>query len=513
MIHVVPRPTSLQELDTEPFVLSESTTISSDPELSDAAVLLGELIRPATGLPLHSSRRGRIRFVLDEHLDAEAYEIIADAAGVEVRASGRLGALHAIQTIRQLLPTEIYAPEPQLDVVWVVPAVRISDRPALAWRGAHLDTGRHFMPVEFVHRFIDLIALHKFNRLHLHLTEDQGWRIEIPAYPRLTEVGAWRTGTAVGRFSPPWSDDPNHDGVPHGGFYTREDLTGFVEHAARLGIDVLPEIEMPGHAQAAIAAYPWLGNGVKVEVARGWGVSPHVYSVSDRTLQFCKDVLEVVFDVFPFEFVHLGADECPKDEWRASPEAQERMRAEGLADEDELQSWFLGQITAFVHEHGRRVIGWDEILEGGLPPGAAVMSWRGEAGGLAAAALGHDVVMAPQEHTYFDFYQGPESSEPLAHGPLLALEAVRAYRPVPADLPEDQRSRVLGSQFQLWSEYLTDPQQVEYMAFPRACVFADVLWGTPDDGTFLTDALPVHLRRLDQLAVNFRRPRTGVSAL
>ncbi|GGM64656.1 beta-N-acetylhexosaminidase [Microbacterium saperdae] len=511
-IHIVPRPVSLVECEEPPFVLDSSTRISADAGLGDAAQLLGELLRPATGLPLTVGDIGGIRFLVDQSLADEEYRVAVDAQSILVHASGRRGALHAVQTIRQLLPAEAFSPELRSGIVWSVPAVRIADRPALSWRGAHLDTARHFMPPEFVHRFIDLIALHKFNRFHLHLTEDQGWRIEIPAYPRLTEVAAWRDGTVRGRHVPPWSDDLPHDGIRHGGFYTRADLEGFVAHAARLGIDVLPEIEMPGHAQAAIAAYPWLGNGTEVEVGRGWGVSPHVYSVSDRTLQFCRDVLEVVFEIFPFEFVHLGADECPKDEWRASAEAQQRMREEGLADEDELQSWFLSQITAFVHERGRRVIGWDEILEGGLPPAAAVMSWRGEEGGLIASALGHDVVMAPQENTYFDFYQGDEETEPLAHGPLLDLAAVRAYQPVPAGIPDAQRSRILGSQFQLWSEYLSTTAQVEYMAFPRACVFADVVWGTPDDGTFLTDTLPAHLERLEQLDVNFRRLDVGESA-
>jgi hexosaminidase len=503
-VRIVPHPTALLELGGTPFVFSPSTTVSADPELDDAARLLGELLRPATGLSLGVDSSGSIRFTVDHALREEEYAIAVEAQRILVRASSRSGALHAVQTIRQLLPVEVFSSTLEPGITWSVPRVRIEDHPALAWRGAHLDTGRHFMPPAFVHRFIDLIALHKLNRLHLHLTEDQGWRIEIPAYPRLTEVGAWRDGTALGRHVAPWSDDPPHDGIRHGGFYTREDLEGFVAHAARLGIEILPEIEMPGHAQAAIAAYPWLGNGIPVEVGRGWGVSPHVFSVSDETLQFCRDVLEVVFDIFPFEFVHVGADECPKDEWRASAAAQRRMRDEGLADEDELQSWFLGQITDFVHSRGRRAIGWDEILEGGLPAGAAVMSWRGEEGGIIASGLGHDVVMAPHDATYFDYYQGPEDSEPLAHGPLLDLAAVRAYRPIPHGIAEEQRSHVLGAQFQLWSEYLTTPDQVEYMAFPRACVFADVVWGTPADDRFLTDTLPTHLERLARLGVAFR---------
>ncbi|MDQ0727597.1 beta-N-acetylhexosaminidase [Microbacterium sp. W4I20] len=503
-VRLVPRPSACLELGGAPFVLSPSTTISADAEIEDAARLLGELLRPATGLSLDVDDSGSIRFSVDRTLGVEEYVVVVETQRILVRASGRLGALHAVQTIRQLLPAEVYAPTLQAGITWAVPNVHIEDQPSLGWRGAHLDTGRHFMPPAFVHRFIDLIALHKFNRLHLHLTEDQGWRIEIPGYPRLTEVGAWREGTVRGRHVDPWSDDPPHDGIPHGGFYTRADLEGFVSHAARLGIEILPEIEMPGHAQAAIAAYPWLGNGTPVRVARGWGVSPHVFSVSDETLGFCRDVLEFVFDIFPFEFVHLGADECPKEEWQASPEAQRRIREEELGDEDELQSWFLGQITAFVHSRGRRVIGWDEILEGGLPPGAAVMSWRGEEGGILASRLGHDVVMAPQESTYFDYYQGPAEIEPLAHGPLLDLAAIRAYHPVPAGLSEEQRAHILGSQFQLWSEYLTTPGQVEYMAFPRACVFADVVWGTPDNGQFIADTLPAHLERLSQLGVSFR---------
>lgn len=502
---LVPTPRSVVELPDGPFVLHAGTTISTAPQLVDAAEVLGELLRPATGLPLHASRRGDIEFHQGPVAGTgpEAYELTVRHDRVRIVAADRLGALRAVQTFRQLLPPEVFSREPVNGVEWSAPAVHIDDHPEHRWRGAHLDVVRHMMPIEFVHRFIDLLALHKLNRLHLHLTDDQGWRFEVTAYPLLTEIGAWRPGTVVGVHVPPWQDDGPHDGIPHGGFYTRADMTGVIEHARRLGIEVVPEIEMPGHSQAAIAAYPSLGNGIEIGVGTGWGVSPHILSVADRTLDFCRDVLDEVFDVFPSEFVHLGADEVPKDEWRSSELAQARMREHGLRTEDELQSWFMRRMTEFVHSRGRRAIGWDEILDGGLPAGAAVMSWRGERGGIAAAELGHDVVMAPFDQTYFDYYQGDPANEPLAHGTIIDVASVHRYRPVPVSLDPTARAHVIGAQFQLWTEYMSTPEHVEYMAFPRACAFADVVWGSPVDGDeFHRSTLPAHVVRLDLLRVN-----------
>ncbi len=319
------------------------------------------------------------------------------------------------------------------------------------------------MPKEVVLKLIDLIALHKMNVLHLHLTEDQGWRIEIKRYPRLTSVGAWRKESMVGHY-----EENLFDGIPYGGFYTQDDIREIVRYAADRFVNVVPEIEMPGHSEAAIAAYPELGNTSQpVEVRTRWGVSEDVYNVDDSTIQFLKNVLDEVLELFPSKLIHIGGDEAPKTQWHASAAAQEKMKQLGLKDEHELQGWFIRQIDAYLTAHGRRLVGWDEILEGGLAPGATVMSWRGEQGGLAAARAGHDVVMTPGESTYFDHYQSRDhKAEGIAIGGFLPLEKVYAYEPVPKELSPEEAQHVLGSQGQLWTEYIPDPKRLEYM-MPR----------------------------------------------
>jgi hexosaminidase len=385
----------------------------------------------------------------------------------------------------------------------------------------HLDVSRHFMPKEFVKKYIDLLALHKMNTLHWHLTDDQGWRIEIKKYPRLTEVGAWRSQTLVGH-SPGRDTTHNiYDKRPHGGFYTQEDVREIVAYARERFVRIVPEIEMPGHSQAAIAAYPSLGNfGDTVRVWDQWGVTPHILNPSDTTIAFMQDVLTEVMALFPGEFIHVGGDEAIKPEWKASPRAQARIRALGIAPDDstnprdvraenELQSWFITQMDKFLTSHGRRLIGWDEILEGGLAPNAAVMSWRGTQGGLAAARAGHDVVMTPGSHTYFDHYQSRNTTlEPLAIGGFLPLDTVYSYEPVPAELEPEFQKHILGAQGQVWTEYIEGPKNVEYMAFPREAALAEVLWTPParrDLADFLA-RLATHLERLRALDVTFRPP-------
>jgi hexosaminidase len=389
-----------------------------------------------------------------------------------------------------------------------VPAVLVEDSPRFRWRGMHLDVARHFMPREFVLRYIDLLALHRMNSFHWHLTEDQGWRIEIRKYPRLTEVGAWRTETLVGRMT----SDPAarvYDGTRHGGSYTQEEIREVVEYARRRFINVVPEIEMPGHSQAAIAAYPELGNtGDTLPVWTHWGVTPNILNVEESTIRFMQDVLTEVLELFPGPFIHIGGDEAPKTQWEQSPRAQARMRELGLANEEELQSWFIRRMDAFLVERGRRLVGWDEILEGGLAPNATVMSWRGTSGGLAAARAGHDVVMAPTSHTYFDYYQSRDrESEPLAIGGFLPLDTVYAFEPIPAELEPRFHHHILGAQGQVWTEYMKTPSHVEYMAFPRVAALAEVVW-TPKERRDVADfreRLATHLRRLDALGVNYRR--------
>jgi hexosaminidase len=511
---IVPRPASL-EVRPGSFTLTPDTVILTDPESNVAARWLAAYLGPATGyrLPVANGTppaRNRVIFRMDgemAHLGPEGYQLEVTPDGIDVRASGLAGAFYAVQTIRQLLPPAIFRAAYVPGVAWTLPAVRIEDTPRFAWRGAHLDVARHFMPKEFVKKYIDLLALHKLNVFHWHLTDDQGWRIEIKKYPRLTSVGAWRKETLVGHST----DDPaaeRYDGLRHGGFYTQDDVREIVEYARARFVTVVPEIEMPGHSVAAIAAYPELGvTGEPTEVATKWGVFDDILDPSDRTIAFMQDVLTEVMALFPNREIHLGGDEAVKTRWKASPEVQAHIKALGLENEEQLQGWFMKQMDAFLAAHGRRLVGWDEILEGGLSPNAVVMSWRGEEGGIAAARAGHDVVMTPTAYSYFDYYQSQDRDrEPLAIGGYLPLERVYGYDPVPAGLEPRFATHVLGAQGQLWSEYLPGPKAVEYMAFPRLCALAEVVW-TPkarkNDQDFLA-RLATHLERLAILDVNYR---------
>jgi hexosaminidase len=420
-----------------------------------------------------------------------------------------------VQTIRQLLPPDVFRDAPLRAragaAAWTMPAVRIEDAPRFRWRGAMLDVARHFMPKEFVKKYVDLLALHKMNTFHWHLTDDQGWRLEIKKYPRLTEVGSRRARTMVGHRDRRDSTRWVYDSVPHGGYYTQDDVREVVAYAAARHITVVPEVEMPGHAVAAIAAYPELGvTGRPTAVLERWGISSNILNAEPSTMAFMQDVLGEVLTLFPSTYVHVGGDEADKTLWRADPRVQARIRALGLNDEHELQSWFIRQMDAFLAARGRRLLGWDEILEGGLAPGATVMSWRGTAGGIAAARAGHDVVMAPSSHVYLDYYQSQDRArEPLAAQAYLPLDTVYAFEPVPAGLTRAEARRVLGAQGNLWTEYVPTPKQAEYMAFPRLSALAEVTWTSREEKDFADFGrrLEAHLRRLDALDVNYRRPR------
>jgi hexosaminidase len=498
------------------FTFGPTTRIQAPASLRGIAERFRNDLFPATGLPLTVVPKAagpRVVLALEPRqaaLGDEGYRLTITPREVLIRARRPAGIFYGLQSVKQLLPAALFRKSRVDDIAWKVPCLEIEDQPRFSWRGSHLDVGRHFQPKETILKHLDLLALHKLNVFHWHLTEDQGWRIEIRKYPRLTQVGAWRKDSALG--PPPEKDGDGKrawkfSGRPHGGYYTQDDVREVVRYAADRFITVVPEIEMPGHARAAIAAYPELGNTVKpLEVATNWGVFEEVYNVDDRTLSFVKDVLTEVLDLFPSKFIHVGGDEVPKKEWKQSPTAQARMKALGLKNEDELQSWFIKQIDTWLTAKGRRLIGWDEILEGGLAPGAAVMSWRGEKGGIAAARAGHDVVMAPGEPTYFDHYQARGPFEPVAIGGFNPLEAVYAYEPVPAELGAEEAKHVLGAQAQLWTEYMPNGRHVEYMAWPRLCAMAEVLW-SPREARNLEgfkSRLKTHLGRLKVLDVNFR---------
>ncbi len=514
-IAVVPRPAQLTR-HKGAFTLTASTVIVADPATRGLGAMLGDYLFPATGFRLAVGSRAPagarvISLGLDsslKQLGDEGYRLEVGTARVSIRAYRPAGAFYAIQTLRQLLPAEILRQAKMEGVAWTVPAVSIEDAPRFAWRGAHLDVARHFMPKEFVKKFIDLLALHKLNRFHWHLTDDQGWRIEIKQYPRLTRVGGWRRETIVGR---PDQDSTQwrFDGQPHGGFYTQEDVREIVAYARARFVTIVPEVEMPGHSQAAIAAYPELGNtGDSIRVWTAWGVSANILNPEAATIRFYQNVLTEVMALFPGRWIHVGGDEAVKTQWQQSPRAQARMRELGLKDESELQSYFIRRMDEFLTTHGRSLVGWDEILEGGLAPNAVVMSWRGIDGGIAASRAGHDVVMTPGAYTYFDHYQSQDTvTEPLAIGGFLPLDSVYAYEPVPPTLTAGEARHVLGAQGQLWTEYLPDPKRVEYMAFPRLAALAEVLW-TPREERDYADfngRLARHLERLAILDVSFRR--------
>jgi hexosaminidase len=514
-IAIVPRPESLT-VGRGRFVINANTDIYTDAASADIARRFAASLLPATGLsiPVRVGAAPATGIVVERNkrltrLGDEGYELAVTARRISVRARERAGVFYGFQTIRQLLPPAVFREAKVDSVAWTIPAVRIVDRPRFAWRGAHLDVGRHFMPKEFVKKYIDLIALQKMNTFHWHLTEDQGWRLEIRKYPRLTQVGAWRTQTVVGRQnSRTDSTTWQFDGQRHGGFYTQDDAREIVAYARDRFVNVVPEIEMPGHALAAIASYPELGvTGQPADVGTRWGVYANILNAEPSTVTFMQDVLTEVMELFPSRFIHVGGDEADKALWKTSPRIQELIKGLGLRDEHDLQSWFIRQMDEFLTAHNRRLVGWDEILEGGLAPGATVMSWRGTQGGIEAARAGHDVIMAPTSHTYLDYYQSQNTDgEPLAIGGFLPIETVYSFEPVPAELEPQYRAHILGSQGQIWTEYLAGPKQVEYMAFPRLTALAEVLWTQPERKNYrdFLGRLPTHLERLSILDVAFR---------
>jgi hexosaminidase len=503
---VIPLPASWERLETH-FTLQADTVIVANEVTLETAQQLAAFLRPATGFafPIQPEvKDNAIWLELKSNLEEEAYELEVTSKGVHIHAATTTGLFYGVQTLRQLLPVKIFGSSKVDNISWQIEGVRIQDKPRFSWRGLHLDTARHFMPVAFIKKLLDAMALHKLNVFHWHLTDDQGWRIEIKRYPKLTEVGAWRKETLVGHAL---SVDPHRfDGTPHGGFYSQDDVLEIVRYASERHITIVPEIEMPGHAQAAIAAYPELGNTKeRLEVATTWGVIEHVFNPSEETITFLQNVLLEVMTLFPGQYIHVGGDECPKKEWRESSLAQQRIKELGLKDEDELQSYCISRMDSFLHEHGRKLIGWDEILEGGLAPHATVMSWRGQEGGIHAAKAGHDVVMSAQSHLYFDHYQREQTEqEPLAIGGFTSLEKVYSFEPIPAELSEDEARHVLGAQAQLWTEYIKTPEHAEYMLFPRVCALAEVVWtvGEKEYRDFL-ERVKEMLGRLELLKINY----------
>ncbi len=417
-----------------------------------------------------------------------AYQMTVDNKGVYIAGDNETGVFYGIQTLIQLLPV----PDARLKMrpkKLAIPHISIQDEPRFAYRGMMLDVARHFFPVSFVKKYIDYLALHKFNKFHWHLTEDQGWRIEIKKYPKLTSVGAWRNGTIIGRYP-----GNGNDNQRYGGFYTQEDVKEIVRYAGARYIDVIPEIEMPGHSGAAIAAYPelscfpneptityfpkasvWSGDSSGKQVMQSWGVYDDVFIPSEKTFKFLEDVLDEVMALFPYNYIHIGGDECPKTNWKRSEFCQQLIKEKGLKDEHGLQSYFIQRMEKYINSKGKKIIGWDEILEGGLAPNATVMSWRGEAGGIAAAKEKHEVIMTPTNYVYFDYSQ-TLNEDSVTIGGYVDLEKVYNYEPFPKELSESDAKYISGAQANVWTEYMKYPAKVEYMIFPRMTALSEVVW-------------------------------------
>ncbi|WP_328460065.1 beta-N-acetylhexosaminidase [Actinoplanes sp. NBC_00393] len=499
---LIPRPGAITDgLGT--FRFEEGTSLDAGPGLAGVAGWLRATLGGATGWGL-SPGSGGIRLRISPGLPGEGYELDVAPTGITVAGGSAAGVFYGAQTLRQLLPPATLRRARIDGGPWRLPAVRIVDAPRFAWRGVLLDVARHFMPVADVLRFIDLAAFHKLNVLHLHLTDDQGWRLEVPGRPRLTSVGSWRPSTMLGSRS-----HEIYDGRPHGGIYTDDDLREIVAYAADRHMIVVPEVDMPGHMQAAIAAYPELGHGYSGPVRSAWGISSHVLNVGPAAMEFCRAVLDHLCDIFPSELIGIGGDECPTVEWQDSPVARERIRAENLAGPHELQPWFTAQLAEHLAARGRRLFGWDEILAGGAPPGAVVAAWRGVEPTRYAARAGHDVVACPDIATYLDYRQSDNGDEPTPVGTRLTLADVYAFDPVPEGLTEAEVGHILGGQANVWTEHLESARRVDYQVFPRLCAFAEAVWGPPArDFDEFSARLLAHLARLDALGVNYR-PMTG----
>ena len=505
---IIPKPTSLEVLDGK-FLIDSDTKIIGDMALKNEGDYLSNMLSEVAGSKVSFSNGtdsdGDIVLKLDSSItNDEGYNLSIVYNKITISGKTTKGVFYGIQTLRQLIPLTSNENNEVL-----IPAVTIADSPKFVYRGMHLDVARHFFPVSFVKKYIDILAMHKMNTFHWHLTEDQGWRIEIKKYPKLTSIGSVRKQTIVGHGNTWDKPGVKYDGKPYGGFYTQEDVKEIVAYATERHITVIPEIELPGHALAAISAYPELGNtGEQYDVATRWGVFPQIFAPSEETFEFLENVLSEVVELFPSKLIHIGGDEAPKTQWENSELAQGIIKSEGLKDEHELQSYFIKRIEKFLNSKGRNIIGWDEILEGGLAPNATVMSWRGEKGGIQAAKMHHNVVMTPTGFCYFDFYQTKDrANEPLAIGGNTSVEKVYSYNPLPKELTKEEQKYILGAQANVWSEYIKSPEHVEYMVLPRLTALSEVVWSTYETKDWSDFQLRlIHLaKRYEALGFNYAK--------
>jgi hexosaminidase len=507
-VNIVPKPKSFTFTRSLPFEFSQKTKIYASDEIGrKTAGILNDLMLQNYGFKLEFVQKLPSKsFIIIEpqtslvgERNAESYSLNVTDKGIKISGT-EIGQFYALQSLMQILPVEFKGKTK-------IAGMEIVDEPRFKYRGMHLDVGRHFMPVTFVKKYIDLMSQYKFNVFHWHLTEDQGWRIEIKKYPKLTEIGSKRKETMLEKNFSPYKGD----GIPVEGFYTQEQIKEVVAYAKARKIKVMPEIELPGHSSAALAAYPELGckQNYNYAVQTTWGIFKEVYCPTEKTFKFLEDVLSEVVELFPDSpYIHIGGDEVLKDHWKESPEVQELMKRENLKDEHEVQSYFIRRMEKFINSKGKQIIGWDEILEGGLAPNAAVMSWRGTKGGIEAAKAKHNVVMTPTDYCYLDYGQGDPRSEPINIGNHLSLERVYSYNPMPKELTEDEQKYILGVQGNVWTEYIKTPEKVEYMVFPRALALAEVAWSPQDSKNFedFRNRAYSRFESLDKQNVNYRIP-------
>ena len=510
---IIPLPQEIVTSQVNPFILKSGVKIlypEGNEKMQRNAQFLADYLKTATGkdFSIEAGTEGKNAIVLalgSEVENPESYQLKVTDQGVTITAPTEAGVFYGIQTLRKSLPIALGA-----DVA--LPAVEIKDAPRFGYRGAHFDVSRHFFTIDEVKTYIDMLALHNMNRLHWHITDDQGWRLEIKKYPKLTEIGSQRSGTVIGRNS------GEYDNTPYGGFYTQEQAKEIVDYAAERYITVVPEIDLPGHMLAALAAYPELGcTGGPYEVWRQWGVADDVLCAgNDQVLKFLEDVYGELIEIFPSEYIHVGGDECPKVRWEKCPKCQARIKALGLksdknhSKEERLQSFVINHIEKFLNDHGRQIIGWDEILEGGLAPNATVMSWRGESGGIEAAKQKHDVIMTPNTYLYFDYYQAKDTeNEPFGIGGYLPMERVYSYEPMPASLTPEEQQYIKGVQANLWAEWIPSMKRIEYLILPRMVALSEIAWvqpeAKPDLKEFYRQLVP-HFKRMDILGLNYRVP-------
>jgi len=507
IVDIIPKPVSLKVLDGNINITAKTKIISAKELLGTAKYLSTLLMSLSNEIVIVEGKiasENSILLVIDENIKGdEEYKLLVDDGKITISGKTARGVFYGIQTLRQMLPASIESGKEKLSKIQIN-NISINDQPRFKYRGMHLDVGRHLFPVDFIKKYIDLIAMHKMNVLHWHLTEDQGWRIEIKKYPKLTEIGAYRDETIIGKQT---KDNHNYDGKRYGGFYTQEEIKEIVAYAQERFVDVIPEIEMPGHSLAALAAYPELGCENKdYKVATHWGVYKDVYCPSEKTFKFLEDVIDEVVELFPAKYIHIGGDECPKDAWKKSKLAQDLIKKEGLKDEHELQSYFITRMEKYINSKGKQIIGWDEILEGGLAPNAAVMSWRGEKGGIEAANQNHFVVMTPGNYCYFDHYQSKKKKkEPLAIGGYTPVKEVYNYNPVPKELSKDKEKYILGAQGNVWTEYISTTDYVEYMILPRMTALSEVLWTSQENKNWsdFKKRMGTFKKRYDALGLNY----------